>query len=590
MPPKKTSKHSRSKKTSPSAAKSETPAKPQAAAKTPRKRRWYHVVIPFMLFLFVFGGTDAFLLRDVGAFASALFFVLVLQWDLFLKLPFPITRLRKSLVSGLLLLGYFAVVLFLIPPVRIARDTTYLTEPKTADGQRIDYEKGIEQKVDPDNLPEENGLRLLAEALGPGILQPAFETPSEDRGNYWDALCEKLRLDPNVRPQLVFQSAASFLKSRKEGEESPKKTALRLGEKPWTKEEFPVAADWIAANSPIFDLFAEAVAKPEFRIPMLKIRDFQPLDSREIPSLSTTEIFRNLRLRLLFELGEGEPEKAWADLRTQFRYARHLTRTATREMDAIHAGWWVEEAVQSGLLLLQYGNFSNEELQKRFKELREFWEPPGEKTSRNIFFAERLILLDRFQSYAFGRNLGSESPGSFVFHGPNRFARFFYWNRILVRINDYFDWLEAQGGAKDAFFGSMPIRGNTSPWSEIIQYGIFKAVPEKVGRNAILSWNDQNRSFEKSGKDARTKTAMLETAFYLAMYRNAHEGTFPEKLEDLPQKTPEDPFNVERPLLYKRSETGDGYTLYSVGPNGVDDDGLNRRERPEADDIGIRMP
>ena len=90
---------------------------------------------------------------------------------------------------------------------------------------------------------------------------------------------------------------------------------------------------------------------------------------------------------------------------------------------------------------------------------------------------------------------------------------------------------------------------------------------------------------------------MVQIAFAMAAYRTEHGG-YPEDLAKLVPKylkaIPEDPF-AEKPLRYKRE--GTGYVLYSVGPNGRDDDGRESLVRDpktgqelEGDDIVIRMP
>jgi len=74
-----------------------------------------------------------------------------------------------------------------------------------------------------------------------------------------------------------------------------------------------------------------------------------------------------------------------------------------------------------------------------------------------------------------------------------------------------------------------------------------------------------------------------ETAASVAAFR-ADSGTLPETLDDLvPDYMPElpaDPWTGE-PLKYRPE--GDGYTLYSVGPDGEDHDGLSERWGPDAD-------
>ena len=171
--------------------------KPQARKR--RRNLWTAVLFPFLLFTFVFGGLDAILLQDPWAFGIALYLVTALNWGALFRVS---NRFHESLVSIAVFLAGLTVVLFAIPPVRIAKETTFLTEPKTADGMKIDYEQ------------------VLREAVAPDLA---------------------------VTPDLDYLSAESFFtKHRDEIQpESPIRLLNRLMECPWTEEESPVAKRYL---------------------------------------------------------------------------------------------------------------------------------------------------------------------------------------------------------------------------------------------------------------------------------------------------------------------------------------------------------
>ena len=52
-------------------------------------------------------------------------------------------------------------------------------------------------------------------------------------------------------------------------------------------------------------------------------------------------------------------------------------------------------------------------------------------------------------------------------------------------------------------------------------------------------------------------------------------------------KVPDDLFSG-KPLTYKPEK--DGYLLYSVGVNGIDDGGRWHDDHPKGDDLRVRMP
>lgn len=81
----------------------------------------------------------------------------------------------------------------------------------------------------------------------------------------------------------------------------------------------------------------------------------------------------------------------------------------------------------------------------------------------------------------------------------------------------------------------------------------------------------------------------LVIAAALAAYR-ADAGRYPARLDELaPRYLPQAPGDVfsGKPLIYRLTERG--YLLYSVGVNGVDEDG-RWTDDPKGDDLRVRMP
>lgn len=97
---------------------------------------------------------------------------------------------------------------------------------------------------------------------------------------------------------------------------------------------------------------------------------------------------------------------------------------------------------------------------------------------------------------------------------------------------------------------------------------------------------------------ANIRVRLTEVALGLGAYRTEH-GQYPDQLRALPPmylpRLPKDPYSDED-FRYRRQ--GDGYVLYSVGPNGNDNTGPSvaswdpayNEELSKSDDIGIRMP
>lgn len=82
---------------------------------------------------------------------------------------------------------------------------------------------------------------------------------------------------------------------------------------------------------------------------------------------------------------------------------------------------------------------------------------------------------------------------------------------------------------------------------------------------------------------------LTDLAFAMAEYRAEHGG-YPSGLRSLNpkyiSKLPKDIFNHDADLKYCRSDNG--YMIWSVGPNGKDDKGMNwydRASREDGDDV-----
>jgi hypothetical protein len=82
--------------------------------------------------------------------------------------------------------------------------------------------------------------------------------------------------------------------------------------------------------------------------------------------------------------------------------------------------------------------------------------------------------------------------------------------------------------------------------------------------------------------------AFVQTGLALAAYRAQH-GKYPQRLDELVPKfidnVPLDLYADHAAVRYRLEENG--YVLYSVGPNGLDEEAGGSDNFPDADDISI---
>jgi hypothetical protein len=99
------------------------------------------------------------------------------------------------------------------------------------------------------------------------------------------------------------------------------------------------------------------------------------------------------------------------------------------------------------------------------------------------------------------------------------------------------------------------------------------------------------RGIQDAADRTEQRNRNLLIAFALAIHYREH-GNYPKQLADLAPKylpkIPDDLFSG-KPLIYRPTKTG--YLLYSIGPNGVDDQGRGQDDDPPGgDDLAVRIP
>jgi hypothetical protein len=90
------------------------------------------------------------------------------------------------------------------------------------------------------------------------------------------------------------------------------------------------------------------------------------------------------------------------------------------------------------------------------------------------------------------------------------------------------------------------------------------------------------------GDQLELHLAFTQAGMALAAYRAEH-GEYPERMEELVPKyiaqLPRDLYGEHAALHYRRESSG--YLLYSVGPNGRDEQGSESENFPDSDDISL---
>ncbi len=225
------------------------------------------------------------------------------------------------------------------PRLKISKETTYITEPLTSDGTRVDYFTAFEQEFYPPEMKtDDNGYRLIVRALGDvsehqrfGVDGKAVECDAEIATAQ---LYEKLGLDPTVRPTMTHQRPMEYLTdyvARLDGAgQSPEELDQRLRQ-PWTLDDLPMMEAWLEENGPILDRLGEAVRKPVFYVPLIQPQPAAALyESHALGHIHRVRgLARSIEARANYRIGIGDIDGAIEDLVSLKRLGRHMGRQDT---------------------------------------------------------------------------------------------------------------------------------------------------------------------------------------------------------------------------------------------------------------------
>jgi len=358
--------------------------------------------------------------------------------------------------------------LFLDVPLRISKETTYITEPLTADGTRVDYFAAIEQqRYPPEMQTDENGYRMLVRAIGPSAELGAVE----QRQVY-----EKLGLKPDTMPTLAFEDHFTFLERYvkamptpvtvpveepsveeptttpsdqpneevldtdtdeewfdEEPEVNPLDDFYDRSGRPWTLTDLPMLEPWLKTNGPVLDLLGEAVRKPVFCAPLTRSDESRMLATLMFPGemQRCRSLARGLQARAYYRIGSGDIDGAVYDIETMHRLSRHLSTKASSMIEAL-VGIAIESIANATNVAGSLEHLpSLAQLQRHAKSLDAI---PPQASFDDVAVCERLVSLEAVQAFptqieAMGKDVALEW----------RSGRGYDWNIVAEHMNRIYD-------------------------------------------------------------------------------------------------------------------------------------------------------
>jgi membrane protease YdiL (CAAX protease family) len=519
----------------------------------------------------------------------------------------------------------------------ISKETTYITEPLLENGAP-DYVAVLNERSSKGVTPENNSAVLFWKAVGPREIQPDYREkyfemlgipalPAE--GEYYVNLAQYLA-------RQVGDVNHGNAESQSSSPPSPYDLLEPALKRPWSKQEFPMLADWLAINEKPLALLVEASKRPR-RYDQLVCGKNVPLIAILYPALSVYheagDIISVFVARAMLRLAEGKTEEAWKDLLTCHRLARLVSQGPTM-MDAMVSQGRESRSCSGELALLQHTRLTTAQIAKMREDLGRL--PAMPPIADKLDAAERFTCLnvvldcsrDAHSSLAdFAKTtdqctdlIGDLKDSPFGVKNLKTVMEWLLhysadteidWDLALREVNSWFDRLadayrrptrtaqnEALLKLNDDFGSLKKTVDNVDLLHQSMLGDRRKALSERVAQVILVMLLPPIALKENRDACGAVTFDMTKLAFALAAYHADH-GSYPEKLAGLMpkyiRKVPLDPHsNAE--LRYRQD--GKGYVLYSVGLNGRDDGGRGFDDRVRGkechesdwDDLVIRMP
>ena len=275
----------------------------------------------------------------------------------------------------------------------ISKETTYITEPLRSDGTP-DYVAALNQRLSMGVTPENNAAVLFWKAAGPGPIR------ENRRVKYF----QMLGVSQPAEKGDYFITSETWIERQKSkkraGADQPSadndhllSKLLEPTTRPWSKQDFPESAEWLAANEKPLALVVEGCKRPRRYDPLVLVNnDEGALIEAPLPNTQQCRDFaRCLLLRAMLRLKEGKVEEAWADLLACHRLAR-LAGQGPFLVESLVAITIDVMAIKGDQALLQHVKLTVAQIAKMRQDLAGL--PPMPRMADLMENSERFTTLD----------------------------------------------------------------------------------------------------------------------------------------------------------------------------------------------------
>lgn len=505
----------------------------------------------------------------------------------------PRFRLRKRWIAGILFLIFVAVWLIPPPDLVISPETTHITAPLTPDG-RPDYVAAFNAICSEGVTAENNAAPML-------MLVWDWYMPATEADIFYHEL-ERILSDPRIGLKLEdFENSPKFISwddwidlqaDQAEGGPSEYESwadmeedrVVELLQKGQLHPQLPA---YLEANAPALELVRQAALKERFYIP-LSTEPSNPapfIAFRSCDYLISTR--QTLNMRALWNFQRGNHRQAWEDLVTMRQLAR-LMEQRSLATDLVMSAFVCEAAGERAIALLEA-----EPDVDILHSVLDRWQvlAASEAALQSIDISERFRFCHMILSTR--KVKGHDIPLTNIdLNCVLREANSTYDETVAaLRLKSYQDRQNTLEALDNYMFDTScryldgPVQLRLLSYGGAWTRGIQNAALSSFLLNMMPAANMLNNAVTQ----AQVRDELTVVGLALAIHK-AEKGEYPEKLEqlvpDVLAKVPQDEFSG-KPFVYRR--TAEGYLLYSVGPNLVDDGGRNDDDKEE-DDLAIMIP
>jgi hypothetical protein len=351
-------------------------------------------------------------------------------------------------------------------------------------------------------------------------------------------------------------------------------------------------------------LILEALKRPHYFSPLHRNSDKATADLA-VAHLTDTQVARSLAtalaIRGMLRVGEGKPAEAWPDVLGCQRLGRYMARGGSLIEGLV--GFACEAIGQRATeTLLEWPEVNGRHLAGFLRDVQAL--PAMPAVADYLDGGERFVVLDTFTASIRGGSATLKALTGGAADLPADVE--IDWDGATRNVNRHFDRMAAamrqndrnkRQAELDRIEAELAARqearhkaGEKTEKDPLAAKPTPRVLGEGIGDILIKLKTPAVRKIQESRDRTEQKHQVLQVALALAVYQREH-NTYPKALDALGpkylDKVPDDLF-TGKPLVYKPSKNG--YLLYSLGPNGKDDEGHFVRDDPPGDDIAIRIP